>query len=220
MAYQDNITSYSLGQLGSAISDGTNPIYPPKGMVIMAITSLDDSTAFNATSGLVSEIHYTGNGDTAKKAKFINTESTSIAHATGDFQTTGHNNANNADHDGGFITLGAASTKIKPGMIVESATLCPRDLINPYIVKSHDGTTTAKGLVVSRLLSSGAPVDTTDSVASGDAETLTFFDRENGQGMGGLEMDASDILKTGVTIYGRWTAAKLAGGRAIFYFGK
>ena len=218
MAYQDNSTSYSFGQMGSAISDGANPVYPPKGMVIIAVTSLDDATAFNATNGLVSEAHYTGNGDTVAKSNFFNTNN--AAHSVGDFTTTGHNNANNADHDGGFITLGAASAKIKPGMIVESATLCPRDLINPYVVKSHDGTTTAKGLVVSKLLSSGAPVDTTGSVASGAAEALNFFDVTNGQGMGGLEMDASDIIKTGVTIYGRWTAAILAGGRAIFYFGK
>ena len=35
-----------------------------------------------------------------------------------------------------------------------------------------------------------------------------------------IEMDNSDSIPTGVTIYGRWTSINLAGGRVIAYFGK
>ena len=63
--------------LGSAIADTTATIYPPKGMVIIAIHAFT-ATAFNATSGLKSEVeNLTGNSN----ARYIDTELD--AHGTG-----------------------------------------------------------------------------------------------------------------------------------------
>ena len=42
MGYKDNGVEYGFGQLGSAFSDIAHPVLPPRGMVIVAITFLDD----------------------------------------------------------------------------------------------------------------------------------------------------------------------------------
>ena len=134
---------------------------------------------------------------------------------------TGHNNNGNADHDTGEITLSQASTKIKPGMIVQSATLCPFSATDPFVVKSHDGTTTAEGLVIAKLSSPDVAVDHAGNVASGAAEALYILESLGGQARGGVEMDASNTLPKGATIYGRWTAGKLNAAKSIIcYFGK
>ena len=64
-----------------------------------------------------------------------------------------------------------------------------------------------------------AAVVTSAGVANGTNEAC-FFYSDFGQGVGGLEMDASDQLQKGLTIYGRWTSLLLATGRVIAYFGK
>ena len=76
--------AYNFGQLGSAITDSTTvPINAPKGMVIIAITSLDDATAFTAdATGLVS---VTESGRLAAP-EFFNTAN--AANDTGDTTST------------------------------------------------------------------------------------------------------------------------------------
>ena len=198
---------YAFGQMGSAITDGANPIFPPKGMVRVAIQALEDTT-LHATGGLVSEVQVRAPADDAYR--FINTEDDS--HADGDFGVGSCHNGNSSTTT--TITLGAAATEIKPGQIIESAVMFPRSaasLKNPFRVASY--TAGASTLTVNR---PGA------ALASGSAENLFFF-FEDSQGFGGLEMDASDKLPKGITIYGRWTAVKLSGagaGRIITYFGK
>ena len=78
------------------------------------------------------------------------------------------------------------------------------------------------GLVIAKLSSPDVAVDHAGNVTSGAAESLFFF-QPNGlakQGHGGLEMDASDTIPKGVTIYGRWEKINLASGSVIAYFGK
>lgn len=209
MGINSTEVSYGFGQMGSMLVDGTDAFYPPKGYVIVAITALTD-TVFNATNGLISELDGDGN------SPWISTDAD--AHGTGIIAaTTGHNNNGNADHDTGEITLGAASTKIKKGMIVESATLCPRSLTDPFVVLSHDGTTTAQGLIIAKQSSPNVAVDHAGNVASGAAEALYILENHGGQGRGGVEMDASNTIPKGVTIYGRWTAVTLNTGKAICY---
>ena len=214
MGQNSTEVAYGFGQMGSMLVDGTDAFYPPKGYVIVAITALDDGVAFNATNGLVSDLDVNGN------SPWITTDAD--AHGTGIIAaTTGHNNNGNADHDTGEITLGAASTSIKKGMIVESATLCPRSLTDPFVVLSHDGTTTAQGLVIAKQSNPNVAVDHAGNVASGAAEALFILENNGGQGRGGVEMDASNTLPKGVTIYGRWTAGKLNAAKSIIcYFGK
>ena len=165
MGQNSTEVAYGFGQMGSMLVDGTSAFYPPKGYVIVAITALDDAVAFNATNGLISELDENGN------SPWISTDAD--AHGSGIIAaTTGHNNNGNADHDTGEITLGAASTKIKKGMIVESATLCPRSLTDPFVVLSHDGSTTAEGLIIAKQSDPNTAVDHAGNVASGAAEAL------------------------------------------------
>ena len=226
MANNSTEVSYGFGQFGSAITDSTAlDLRPPHGLKIVAITSLDDATAFDDAGGLVAcEV---SPADTAGAVRYgwINTEHE--AHGFGDVVhtdgavITGHNNNGNSDHDTGEITLSQASTKIKPGMIIQSATLCPYDAEDPYVVLSHDGSTTAEGLVIAKFSNPTVAVDHAGNVDSGAAESLFFFHPKGAakQGHGGLEMDTSDTIPKGVTIYGRWEKINLAGGRAIAYFG-
>ena len=194
--------------LGSAIADTTATIYPPKGMVIIAIHALE-ATAFNATSGLKSEVeNLTGNNN----ARYMDTELD--AHGTGEIATqNGHND--NGSNDTGVITLASADSTIKQGMVVEEATMCPRSLTDPYIVKSISSTT----LTVAKQSNPIVAAAVAANLASGAAAEILFFS-ENGQGAGGVEMDASNTVPAGVTIYGRWTQGLLTGGTVICYFGQ
>jgi hypothetical protein len=195
--------------LGSAIADTTATIYPPKGMVIIAIHAFT-ATAFNATNGLKSEVeNLTGNSN----ARYIDTELD--AHGTGEIATqNGHND--NGGNDTGVITLASADSTIKQGMIVEEATMCPRSLTDPYIVKSISSTT----LTVAKQSNRGVAAAVAANLASGSAAATLFFS-EHGQGSGGLTVDANDVIPALQTIYGRWTSViKNDTGRAIFYFGK
>ena len=54
MAFKDP-TEYGFGQLGSMFTDTTDPIYPPKEMVFVAITFLEDSTVA-ASGGLTADV--------------------------------------------------------------------------------------------------------------------------------------------------------------------
>ena len=195
--------------LGSAIADTTATIYPPKGMVIIAIHAFT-ATAFNATSGLKSEVeNLTGNSN----ARYIDTELD--AHGTGEIATqNGHND--NGGNDTGVITLASADSTIKQGMVVEEATMCPRSLTDPYIVKSISSTT----LTVAKQSNPRVAAAVAANLASGSAAATLFFS-EHGQGSGGLTVDANDVVPALQTIYGRWTSViKNDTGRAIFYFGK
>ena len=195
--------------LGSAIADTAATIYPPKGMVIIAIHALE-ATAFNATSGLKSEVeNLTGNSN----ARYMDTELD--AHGTGEIATqNGHNDS--GSNDTGVITLASADSTIKQGMVVEEATMCPRSLTDPYIVKSISSTT----LTVAKQSNPRVAAAVAANLASGSAAATLFFS-EHGQGSGGLTVDANDVIPALQTIYGRWTSViKNDTGRAIFYFGK
>jgi len=227
MGINSTEVSYGFGQFGSAITDSTGvDLRPPHGLKIVAITSLDDSTAFDNSGGLVAESVSSAAESGAIRYGWPNTEHE--AHGFGDVVhtdgavITGHNNNGNADHDTGEITLSQASTKIKAGMIIQSATLCPYSATDPYVVKSHDGTTTTQGLVIAKLSDPNTAVNHAGNIASSGPESLFFFHPDGiaRQGHGGLEMDTSDIIKSGITIYGRWEKINLSAGRVIAYFGK
>ena len=207
--------TYGFGQLCSAITDGANAIYPPHGMVITAITALADTT-FHATSGLVSEVQ----DNSESHVRFITTEDSSgtsaSAHEIGEFTAQNAHNDNGSNATG-VITLAAANKDIKQGMMVVQSTMCPRSVSDPYIVKSISGTT----LTVTKKSTYDIATAVASNLADSSAAAIYFF-AQGGQGEGGLEMDASDSIPKGVTIYGRWTSAKLSAGgagRIICYFG-
>jgi len=205
MGQNSQEVAYGFGQFGSAITDGAGAIYPPKGYVIVAITALADST-LHAALGLTSEVMYDTTG--ALQSPYIDTDV--AAHNTGNVEDADAHNDNGSD-DAFHITLASAALNIKIGMIVEHATMCPRSLTDPYKVTAVNGV----DITLNKLVAANYATGST-------AQTAQFYD-EHGQGYGGLEMDGSDSLPKGITIYGRWTNVKLSGagaGRLICYFGK
>ena len=80
----------------------------------------------------------------------------------------------------------------------------PVSLTSPTTVTAYDGDVTV----------------TMSAAHNVSSQTVGFFAANNSTGRGGLQMDNSDTIPAGATIYGRWTSLKLAAGRAIAYFGK
>ena len=209
--------SYGFGQMGSAFTDTADaPIYPPKGMVIVAITFLADTnleTVGTNTGGLTSDL-IADAGSTAQSA-WIGTDV--AAHDLGNHEDADAHN-DNGSNDTGVITLAAASALIKPGMIVEHATMCPRSLTNPYIVKSVSSTSVT-------LAKQNDPRHTAavaaDYATGSTAQKAQFYDPHS-QGYGGKILDNANTFPKGITIYGRWTGVEIANGKTgslITYFG-
>ena len=220
MGINSTEVSYGFGQFGSAITDSTSAtLYPPRGLQIVAITALADAT-FDASGGLVSELN-TSNPGGISVSNYITTE-TAGGHVDGEITDADPHN-DNGGNAAGVITLSAANTAIKVGMYVHTTgTMIPYSLTNPYVVKSISDA----DITLTKLLSipgsdpaKGKTEVVNANKANGTNEPC-FFYSDFGQGVGGLEMDASDTIPKGVTIYGRWTSINLAGGRVIAYFGK
>ena len=55
MGINSTEVSYGFGQMGSMFNDGTSVMTPPTGKVFFAITFLEDTTLYNAGSGLTAE---------------------------------------------------------------------------------------------------------------------------------------------------------------------
>tara|TARA_R100000152_G_C6685380_1_gene118260 strand:- start:28 stop:660 length:633 start_codon:yes stop_codon:yes gene_type:complete len=202
-------TAYDFGQLGSMLVTSTTAFYPPKGMVINCITSIDSATEFD-NAGLISETDEHGNSPWVTTA--------TAAHGTGvSAAQNAHNDAGGGagTNPTGVITLAGADANIKVGMIVEQATMCPRSLTNPYVVKSISGTT----LTVAKKQNRGATAATAANLASGAAAAIYFFENHGGQGFGGAQLDDTFTIASGISLYGRWTEGKLDAGKVIVYFG-
>jgi len=189
--------AYDFGQMGSAITDSTGTsVHAPKGMVIVAITSLNSDTAFTASAaGLVSELQ-TGR---LAAPEYINTVAS--ANDTGDTTSTASTSGSSTT-----LTLGAANSDISVGMIIESMgdTDIPVSLTAPTTVVAYDGATTV----------------TMSAAHTVNSQTVGFFSPNNSTGRGGETVVAAHTIPAGVTIYGRWTSFLLSAGRAIAYFGK
>ena len=196
--------AYNFGQMGSMLVTGTDAFYPPKGRVIVAITSLSDDTDFNSTNGLISELDENGNSN------WVSADAD--AHGTGISAAQNAHNANGGNAVG-VITLAGDDANIKVGMIVENATMCPRSLTDPYVVKSISGTV----LTVAKKSNPRTAAAVAGNVAA--AGNAIHFFRDGGQGFGGIELSDATQIPVGVTIYGRWTGGKLAAGKIIAYFG-
>ena len=219
MGQNSTEVAYQFGQFGSAITDSTSArLLPPPGLRIVAITALEAAT-FDAAGGLVSELN-TDNQGGISVANYITTES--AAHGAGEISDTDPHNGGNATGTGGVtgvVTTNAdmLAAGVKPGMFVhtDAGTMLPYSATDPFIVKTVTDTTftVTKGRVTN------AAVVTAATKADGSNEACYFYSN-HGQGVGGLEMDASDSIPAGCTIYGRWTELDLAGGRVIAYFGK
>jgi len=225
MGINSTEVAYGFGQFGSAITDSTSAaLYPPRGLKIVAITSLETAT-FDASGGLISELN-TDNPGGVSVSNYITTEAAG-GHVDGEITDADPHNGANATGAGGVtgtVTTAAdmLAAGVKPGMYVHTTgTMLPYSLTNPFIVKSI---TTTNFVVTNRLNCQGAVANSTAVVTSASkadgSDEPCYFYSDFGQGVGGLEMDASDSIPAGTTIYGRWTELDLAGGRVIAYFGK
>ena len=239
---------WNFGQFGSAVLDryedasgAAHYLYPPKGMVVVAITALYDSQ-FRANTGLVSEFTYGSDGNYIGAVgsrnfrgnhKFITTANganTQSAHEIGDFQVVGCDGIGSASTT---LTLGNTTEKdnIQVGQIIESVGTAaipgnagpttggaiPRDLENPVRIAAYDGAST---VTMSRALNISATANL----------TVSFYNI-GGQGHGGSQWaggSSGHWLKTGITIYGRWTQVGLSNvaghgtndaGGVVCYFG-
>ena len=217
MGSKSDVVDYGFGQMGSAFTDTANaPIYPPKGMVIVAITFLDNTqlellgtNAGGLTSDLVTDV-----GGTSQ-SQWIGTDV--AAHDLGNHEDADAHNDNGSNATG-VITIDAASSLIKPGMIVEHTTMCPRSLSDPYIVKSVDGTSVT---LTKKSLNGSVAAVAANYATGSSAQKAQFYD-PNGQGYGGKIVDNSNTFPKGVTIYGRWTSVEIGNGKTgslIAYFG-
>ena len=211
--------AFDFGQMGSMMVNGTESFYPPKDMVIVAITSLHADTDFADTVGLVSELN-TDNLGAVSVSNYVTTAAAG-GHVDGE--------ATDADpHTGGNATgLGGVTGKIetaadmvaagvKAGMYVHTAgNMLAYSLTDPFIVKSvaTDHFIVTKGHQNNDAVAPAA-------AGSDGANEAAFFYSSRGQGVGGIQATASNMnIPAGATIYGRWTSGQLAGGQIIAYFG-
>lgn len=187
--------SYNFGQLGSVYSTGAI-IKPPTGKVFVALQCLEDLSF----TTLKAEPYINSSGD--EKQNFI---STSVSHSNGDHEDTDTHN-DNGNNDDKVITLAAASTSVKKGMIVEHADMCPSSLTDPYRVVSVDG----------------ADITLNKSVAANKANGSNVkaqFYWERSQGFGGMALGTNGF-PAGFILFGRFTSVNSNNGRLIAYIGE
>jgi hypothetical protein len=185
---------YAFGQMGSVHCQTVNSVYPPKGLVIVAIQFLADNTP----TVLRPEAQGVGAVD---GFQCLNTEAAS--HNNGEASQALVDASSRTNH-----TLTGANAAIKVGMQAYSNTedLCINKSTNlpPCLVASVSGTA----------ITFNRPVVAASS-------TITFSE-SRGTGDGGE--DATGIVyPKGLTIYGRWTEVKPSvdtDGGVICYFGE
>ena len=214
MGINSTEVSYGFGQLGSVFTNLAKPVYPPKGMVIVAIQFLADNTP----TALITETldtqgpQYFGTNDTeATAANYLGvTEQACTGARTTVFQTND------------TVTIDAANAKIKKVQ---------------YVLLVNDGDTVDAGLTVDAetatpiyrgpntagvkvLKVNGVNITLSAVLTPTSSQTLVFLDEYHGAG--GTTAEGA-TYPAGLTIYGRWatvTPEADADGGIICYFGK
>lgn len=213
MAYDLN-NDIPLGALGSAYIDVATPVYPPKGMVIRAITFLAD----NIPTVMDTEI-LDGFGP-----QYFGTNSTETTAANylgvTEQACTGARTTVNVTND--TVTIDAANSKIKVGQYV--LLVNDSDTVSAGITVDSETATPVytgpnqAGVKVLKVNGVNITLDTVLTPTS--SQTLIFLDETHGAG--GVESDSTKYPK-GITIYGRWVkfvpAAATDSGGCICYFG-
>tara|TARA_R100001594_G_scaffold100427_1_gene135068 strand:- start:3560 stop:3943 length:384 start_codon:yes stop_codon:yes gene_type:complete len=108
------------------------------------------------------------------------------------------------------IALGQAGSMFNDGT---AAMKPPTDHVFVAITALTDLTFDASGGLIAADADNFVNTETAAHNESGGSETAL-------QGSGGIEMDNSNIIPKGVTIYGRWIEIDPAGGECIAYIGK
>jgi hypothetical protein len=195
MGQNSTEVAYGFGQFGSALSQlAAKTIAAPKGLVIVAITFLDDV----GLSSLIAE------------DPIIYANTASASH-TGDYTrivAQGSSTTDKITFDDGS---GSAITNATAGCKVGDRVYDSTGIFHGTVIKlDPDG-------------NDAAEIQIDASVAITDNEVL-HFSQGSLSGGGGQQLASADIFPKGLTIYGRWTSASLATDAAtagmICYFGK
>ena len=203
--------SYNFGQMGSAYQNLAKPVYPPKGMVIVAIQFLADNTP----TALITETldtqgpQYFGTNDTeATAANYLGVTEAAC---------TGARTTVNITND--TVTIGAENAKIKVGQYVLLVAQGDTDTSGITIDSETPIPITSgpnkQGVKVTSY--GGGTTLTLDTQITPSTQGLIFLD--DFHGAGGLSA-GSQVFPKGVTIYGRWTTFTPSAAGVICYFGK
>jgi hypothetical protein len=225
MGINSTEVSYGFGQFGSAFSNLAKPIYPPKGMVICAITFLADNipTVLKTETLNTKGPQFPGTSDT--EATDCNYLGVTEAACTGARTTV------NITND--TFTISATNDKIKVGqtilLVADGDTIdtgLTPDTSAGHIDPIYNGPNVA-GLKVVKVngvnitagpLADGPGQTTTFTVLNPDASNTAMFLDEY-HGAGGTTTEGV-VFPAGVTIYGRWSTITPSATPVICYFGK
>ena len=206
MAYKDNITSYGFGQMGSAHCKTASSVYPPQGMVIVAVQFLAANTLAvlkAATDPNESYHEYFQIGTASNDGLTVK----SITNASGNFQSQ--------DAGTAFTIQAFNAGDINVGDTIQ---------LTGTIHSTNDPSVLARKAKVTAV-NAGANQITLDHTivhATGSATSIVFHPKAPGiKGHGG-EDAASVVYPKGMIIYGRWDEVKPSAdddGGIICYFG-
>ena len=214
MGQNSTEVAYSFGQMGSAYTDLAKPIVPPAGLVIVAITFLDDNTPTVLTSEKLDR----------HGPNYINIQGTSgdiqVADQFANFNGVHASDIPDVNRTAGDdVTLTTGSDKIAVGQYVLLVNQTDTDTAGITI----DAETPVP--IIQGPNKQGVRVtevqDETTVVLDGDitpsTQGLIFLDSVHGAG--GLTA-SNQVFPKGVTIYGRWTHFTPSAAGVICYFGK
>ena len=215
MGINSTEVAYQFGQMGSAYTDLAKPIVPPTGKVIVAINFLAVSTPTVLTSEKLD----------VQGPSYVNIQATS-----GDIQVAGNDSNFN-----GVVARDVSDGTIAAGSNVTIASLSTKIKVGQYVLLVAAGDTDTAGITIDSetpipitrgpnqqgvkvtSYTAGATTLTLDTQITPSTQGLIFLD--DFHGAGGLSA-ASQVLPSGLTIYGRWTTFQNDAAAAICYFGK
>ena len=203
----DSITSYGFGQMGSAHCKTAASVYPPHGMVIVAIQFLAANTP---------TILKAAHDETGARHEFFE-----IGAAAND-NTLAIRTLNNAS--GGDVTVGAGTPfviqafnagDINIGDFVQITGTIPAGQTNLLLARKAKVTFVNAG-------ANQIALDQPIVYATGDATSLLFHPGSPGRVGQGGEDAAANVYPKGMIIYGRWDEVRPSAdddGGIICYFG-
>ena len=212
MGQNSTSVAYAFGQMGSAYSDVAKPIIPPSGLVITAITFLDDNTPTVLTSEKLDR----------HGPNYVNIQDNS-----GDIEA-----ADNFANFNGVHASDIPNVNIVAGNDVQVDSTANISVGN-YVLLVNQGDTDTTGLTID----AETPIPITkgpnkrgvrvveipdentivlDADITPNNQGLVFLDSVHGAG--GLTA-AGQVFPKGVTIYGRWTNFTPSAAGVICYFG-
>ena len=213
MGQNSTSVAYAFGQMGSAYSDVAKPIIPPSGLVITAITFLDDNTPTVLTSEKLDR----------HGPNYVNIQDTS-----GDIQA-----ADNFANFNGVHASDIPDTNVTAGNDITLTTGSDKVAVGQYVLLVAQGDSDTTGLTIDAetpipiakgpnkrgVKVTGVTNSTTiqiDADITPSTQGLIFLDSVHGAG--GLTA-AGQVFPKGVTIYGRWTNFTPSAAGVICYFG-